>query len=108
MSGSYGESNLLVDITSSLDTLVHPFAAILVLVDRDRECLSAAISLGVDECDLELVWMVGERVCTRHAGCACTDDQDSFGLLQARHVEFVWVKVKGGETTDVRGCRRCG
>lgn len=77
--------DVLVDVASTLHTLVHPFAAILFLVDWDRECLTSAVRLSVDECDLKLVWMVGERVSATHASRSSSNDQHAFLLFQLGH-----------------------
>ena len=77
--------DVLVDITSSLYTLVHPFATVLLLVDRDGERLATAVRLRIDERHLELVWVVCERVGTTHTCRAGADDENAFLLLQLWH-----------------------
>jgi hypothetical protein len=83
------DNNLLVDITSSLDTLVHPWWSVSLLVNRDGECLTTTVALCIwrsaectwpdddimrrtDQGSLEFIWMIGEGVCAWHARWACS------------------------------------
>lgn len=38
---------ILVDVASTLDTLIHPMRAVSLFVDRNREGLSTTIALGI-------------------------------------------------------------
>lgn len=60
-----------------MHALVHPRRAKLFLVDIDRERLSAAIVLRLDERHLEAVGMLRELFGATHAGCTGADDEDS-------------------------------
>ena len=55
------------DHSPSLYTLVHPRRTVFFLIKRNRESLSAAVVLGLDDGDIEAVWVHRELLGARHA-----------------------------------------
>lgn len=55
------------DVASTLDSLIQPACSVSFLVEWDGEGLAPAVIFGVDDRDLELVWMLGKVVGARHA-----------------------------------------
>lgn len=60
-------ANALVDVRAALYALVEPRRAVLLLVDRDRESLAAAVILSLDEGDVEAIRVSRETLGACHA-----------------------------------------
>lgn len=65
----YGDSlqSVMIDVASTLNTLIHPFCSIFLLVNRYAEGLSATIILRLDQGNIESVWVHRQLVGARHA-----------------------------------------
>lgn len=53
---------VMEDVTAALDALVQPAGAMSLLVDGDRVSLTATVIDGINESDVELVWVCCEMV----------------------------------------------
>jgi len=73
-----------------LHTLVEERRAVLLLVDRDRERLTTAVVLRLDDGHVEPVGVVRQLLGASHAGGAGSHDEDpllGLLLLRGRHAE---------------------
>ena len=58
---------MMKDVATTLDALVQPTSSMLFFVNRDGECLSTTIIHGIDDGDIEFVWMLGEMLGAGHS-----------------------------------------
>ena len=82
-------------VASALDTLIQPTCTIAILVDWDRKGLTTTIIDGINQGDLELLWMLRKMVGTGHASCTSSNHEY---LLWPSHIGVVPLAFKSSQS----------